>query len=77
MQVGRGFNWALVTKLAPPKKRQLLLGINAGVYMFGRGLGATRAPFCNDANVYGATFLGISVAGCPIGLEILRLRGRK
>ena len=41
--------------------------------MLGRGLGATLAPFFNDANVYGAVLLSVSVLAWLFGLEILRM----
>ena len=63
----------LRAQLAPPKQRQRLLGINAGVYMLGRGLGATLAPFFNNATAYGSVFTAVSLLAWICSWEIVRL----
>ena len=56
MQIARNFAWAFVTKLPRAKDRQLVLGINAAVYMGAKGIGAIASPFLEPNEVHTSAF---------------------
>jgi len=58
MQIARGFAWALLTNLVPLGQRPILVGINAMLYMLGRGVGAVVPPFIKNLEEYVAVFTG-------------------
>ena len=58
MQIARGFSWALLANLVPQGQRPILVGINAMLYMFGRGVGAMVPPLLPSLEVYVAVFTG-------------------
>jgi len=67
--IARGFTWALITKLAPIPSRAKVLGINAAVYMFGRGCGALLTPAVSNPNTYAAV-LGCWTAAAAVVLLV-------
>jgi len=58
--IGRQFTWSLVTKLAPKGHKQLALGLNAAIYMCGRGVGALLSGAVVSPNEYASVLLGIT-----------------
>jgi hypothetical protein len=57
MQIARGFAWALLTSLAIPSQRPVIVGINAVLFMLGRGAGAIMAPLLT-VEAYALVFAG-------------------
>ena len=66
MQIARNFTWAFVTKIPRTKDRQLVLGINATVYMGAKGIGAIVSPFLKTNEVHTAAFLALNLLGLSI-----------
>ena len=58
MQIARGFAWGLLTNLVPLGQRPILVGINAMLYMLGRGVGAVVPPYMSGIEMYVAVFTG-------------------
>ena len=63
MQIARNFAWAFVTKLPRAKDRQLVLGINAAVYMGAKGIGAIASPFLEPSEVHTSAFRTLNLLG--------------
>ena len=58
--IGRQFTWSLVDKLAPDGQKQRALGLNAAIYMCGRGVGALLSGAVVSPNEYALALLGIN-----------------
>lgn len=70
LQVGRGFCWALISKLAPLPVKAQAMALNAAIYMLGRGTGSIIAPYVtedpSDENIYAGIFTGVAFLGILI-----------
>ena len=63
--IATSFTWALQTKLTPPDQRAALLGMNASVYMLGRGSGA----FIGSAGLSQSTFAALGMGALKKNLK--------